>query len=80
KHDRDLSKISHDIQVRLTESIRRLFDYLINCLQNELDKYLMAFINSRNDGEHDIHTTTSIRSSTVLEEHDSTILQQFDPR
>ncbi|CAM4757051.1 unnamed protein product, partial [Rotaria magnacalcarata] len=79
KHDRDLSKISRDIQVRLTESIHRLFDYLINCLQNELDTYLMAFINSRNDGEHDVHTTTSIHSPTILEEHGSTILKQSNP-
>lgn len=66
KHDRDLSKISHDIQVRLTESVQRLFNYLINCLQNELDKYLLAFIDPRDDDQH--NTSTTLSNTKDLEE------------
>ncbi|CAF3992933.1 unnamed protein product [Rotaria sp. Silwood2] len=38
KQDRDISKISHDIQDRLAECVQRLFRYLTHLVQNELDK------------------------------------------
>jgi len=55
KQDRDLLKISYSTQVRLTSYIQRLFYYLINLLQDELDKYLTAFTNPRDDVEENIH-------------------------
>ncbi|CAF0829403.1 unnamed protein product [Rotaria sp. Silwood1] len=78
KHDRDLSKISHDIQIRLIESIQRLFYYLINCLKNELDKYLIAFTNPQDDNEHDIHII--LNNPKVLEENNLTNLKFSDIR
>ncbi|CAF4431584.1 unnamed protein product, partial [Rotaria sp. Silwood2] len=44
KQDRDISKISHDIQDRLAECVcvQRLFRYLTHLVQNELDKYLIS--------------------------------------
>ncbi|CAF3620661.1 unnamed protein product [Rotaria sordida] len=74
KHDRDLSKISHDIQVRLIKSIQRLFYYLINCFKNELDKYLIAFTNPQDD----IHMT--LNNSKVLEENNLINLKLSDTR
>ncbi|CAF4049855.1 unnamed protein product, partial [Rotaria sp. Silwood2] len=78
KHDRDLSKISHDIQVCLIGSVQRLFYYLINCLKTELDKYLTAFTNPQDDVEHHIHIT--LNNSKVLEENNSTNLKLSDTR
>lgn len=54
KQDRDVSKISHDIQDRLAECVQRLFRYLTHLVQNELDKYLIAFTNPQDDVERDV--------------------------
>lgn len=61
KYDRDLSKLSHDIQIRLIRSSQYLFSYLINCLQNELDKNLHAFFNPR-----DINIPINLLKSTEI--------------
>ncbi|UJR10573.1 hypothetical protein I4U23_014773 [Adineta vaga] len=45
KEDRDLTKLSSDIQIHLISFTQRLFYYFINLLQNVFDKYLIALIN-----------------------------------
>jgi hypothetical protein len=55
KQDRDMARLSHDIQDRLAECVQRLFRYLTHLVQNELDKYLMAFTNPQDDVERDIY-------------------------
>ena len=55
KQDRDISKISHDIQDRLAECVQRLFRYLTHLVQNELDKYLISFTNPQDDVERDVY-------------------------
>lgn len=55
KQDRDISKISHDIQDRFAECVQRLFRYLTHLVQNELDKYLIAFTNPQDDVERDVY-------------------------
>jgi afadin len=55
KHDRDLSKISHDIQIRLTKSTQYSFYYLIKLFQGDLDKYLIAFTNPRDDTDANLN-------------------------
>ncbi|CAF0761282.1 unnamed protein product [Adineta steineri] len=64
KQDRDISKISHDIQDRLAECVQRLFRYLTQLVQNELDKYLISFTNPQDDVEHDIYIAFEENSST----------------
>lgn len=76
KKDRDLSKISHDIQVRFMESIQRLFYHVINCFQYELDKYLIALTNPRDDVEN--NNNASLKNSKTFAETDSTNLKLFD--
>ena len=61
KQDRDLSKISSDIQFRLIKHLHQLVSYLVNLLQNELDKHLIVFINTR-----DIFYTTDNLQSTEI--------------
>ena len=55
KQDRDISKISHDVQDRLAECVQRLFRYLTHLVQNELDKYLISFTNPQDDVERDVY-------------------------
>ncbi|CAF1249551.1 unnamed protein product [Adineta steineri] len=55
KHDRDLSKMSTHIQTHLTSYIQRLLHYLIDILQNELDKCLTGFLNPHDNIERHIH-------------------------
>lgn len=55
KQDRDISKISHDLQDRLAECVQRLFRYLTHLVQNELDKYLISFTNPQDDVERDVY-------------------------
>ena len=55
KQDRDVSKISHDLQDRLAECVQRLFRYLTHLVQNELDKYLISFTNPQDDVERDVY-------------------------
>ena len=47
KHDRDYQKSPGNIQVRLVESIRRSFFYLIRVFKNELYQYLIVFTNPK---------------------------------
>jgi afadin len=63
KHDRDLLKISSDIQIHLIKSIQKSYYYLINLFENELDKYLEAFTNSQEDIDLTIHTDLSLSLS-----------------
>ncbi|CAF5213802.1 unnamed protein product, partial [Rotaria magnacalcarata] len=64
KQDRDISKISHDIQDRLAECVQRLFRYLTHLVQNELDKYLISFTNPQDDVERDVYIAFEETSST----------------
>ncbi|CAF2382178.1 unnamed protein product [Rotaria sp. Silwood2] len=66
KQDRDISKISHDIQDRLAECVQRLFRYLTHLVQNELDKYLISFTNPQDDVERDIYIAFEENSSTNI--------------
>jgi afadin len=70
KQDRDLSKISSDIQFRLIQHIHQSFSYLINLLQNELDKHLIVFINPRDiSSPIDNAKSTEIRWITSTNHH-----------
>jgi afadin len=61
KQDRELSQISTDIQFRLIKHLHQLFSYLLNLLQNELDKHLIVFINTRDI----FYTTDSLQSTEI---------------
>jgi hypothetical protein len=39
----------------LAECVQRLFRYLTHLVQNELDKYLIAFTNPQDDVERDVY-------------------------
>ncbi|CAF0787688.1 unnamed protein product [Adineta ricciae] len=71
KQDRDISKISHDVQDRLAECVQRLFRYLTHLVQNELDKYLTSFTNPQDDVEHDVYIAFEENSSTNVELSDA---------
>ncbi len=78
KQDRDLSKISYDLQLRLVEYIQHSFYYLINLLKNELDQYLIAFTNPRDvrsaiDNLKFTESRWIIFDKTSNESHQSTI-------
>lgn len=64
KQDRDISKISLDVQNRLAECVQRLFRYLTNLVENELEKFLIAFTNPQDDVERDVFIVTEENSST----------------
>ena len=67
KQDRDISKISHDVQDRLAECVQRLFRYLTHLVQNELDKYLTSFTNPQDDVEHDVYIAFGKNRKLCLE-------------
>ncbi|UJR35275.1 hypothetical protein I4U23_028039 [Adineta vaga] len=71
KQDRDISKISHDVQDRLAECVQRLFRYLTHLVQNELDKYLISFTNPQDDVEHDVYIAFDENSSTNVKLSDA---------
>ncbi|CAF0791452.1 unnamed protein product [Didymodactylos carnosus] len=55
KQDRDLSRLSNDVQDRLAECVQRLFRHLTTLVQTELEKYLCAFSNPQDDVERDVY-------------------------
>ncbi|CAF0924092.1 unnamed protein product, partial [Didymodactylos carnosus] len=55
KQDRDLSRLSNDVQDRLAECVQRLFRHLTTLVQSELEKYLCAFSNPQDDVERDVY-------------------------
>lgn len=70
KQDRDISKISHDVQDRLAECVQRLFRYLTHLVQNELDKYLISFTNPQDDVERDVYIAFGKKSFPLVKQNE----------
>ncbi|CAF1359330.1 unnamed protein product, partial [Adineta ricciae] len=64
KQDRDLTKLSADIQIHLVSFTQRLFYYFLNLLHSVLDKHLYALINTQDNLEQ----SSSISRSATLDD------------
>jgi afadin len=74
KQDRDISKISHDLQDRLAECVQRLFRYLTHLVQHELDKYLISLTNPQDDVERDVYIAFGKRQRSLSRVHRCVVL------
>ena len=70
EHDRDLSPNTSQIQMRLTKQIQRTFYYLINHLENQIDRHLIIWTNFRRN-------SSQIQSNDNLFEFLSLIIELF---